>query len=193
MSLLADGRAAPPADPGDVLPLPGTVLAVLNGIPGMVGYWDRDLRNRLANDAYVEYFGLTPGEILGRHMRDVLGDALVDANLPHLTRVLAGERVTFDRTLTTVHDESRSVQVSYLPDLRDGRVDGFFVLVTDISERVRAERETEAALASWRALARSMPRGFVLVFDSDLRFQIADGVALATFGFTRERLEGCLL
>ena len=32
------------------------IRAVLNALPALVGYWDSDLRNRLANDAYVEYF-----------------------------------------------------------------------------------------------------------------------------------------
>jgi diguanylate cyclase len=39
--------------------------AILSGIPGMIGYWDRDLRNRLANGAYVEFFGVGPDEMQG--------------------------------------------------------------------------------------------------------------------------------
>ncbi len=43
---------------------------------------------------------------------------------------------------------------------------------------------------TYRSLARSMPSGFVVLFDSDLRYEIADGVELAAFGFTRDGLEG---
>jgi diguanylate cyclase (GGDEF)-like protein len=67
---------------------------------------------------------------------------------------------------------------------------GFFVLVTDISARVVAEQRMAQALSTWRALARSLPSGFVLVFDEELRFRVADGVELAAFGTTRESLEG---
>lgn len=47
--------------------------------------------------------------------------------------------------------------------------------------------------SEYRALARSMPSGFVVLFDSDLRILIADGVELATFGFGSQDLEGRLL
>lgn len=47
--------------------------------------------------------------------------------------------------------------------------------------------------SEYRALARSMPSGFVALFDSELRILVADGVELATFGFSRQDLEGRLL
>ena len=65
----------------------------------MVGYWDRDLRNVIANDAYVEFFGLTPEEIRGRHLSEVLGPDLYALNRPYLERALAGEPQLFDREI----------------------------------------------------------------------------------------------
>ena len=36
-------------------------------IPGMFGYWDRELRCRFANIDYARWFGLTPEQMLGMH------------------------------------------------------------------------------------------------------------------------------
>ena len=56
-----------------------------------------------------------------------------------------------------------------------------------------ADEARETGLAQVRALARSVPHGFVLLFDADLRIVLADGTDLGTFGHTRDELEGRLV
>ncbi len=133
----------------------GVVEAILNGLPALIGYWDADLRNQLANQAYVDYFGLTPAQIHGRHIREVLGEALYAKNLPFLERALAGERQMFDREIPTPNGEKRYTQASYIPDIVDGRVRGIVVLVTDISQRRIAEQEAKEARLAAQAANRA--------------------------------------
>ncbi|HET8949725.1 MAG TPA: PAS domain-containing protein [Solirubrobacteraceae bacterium] len=131
--------------------------AVLNALPAMVGYWDADLRNRMANDAYVEFFGLTPEQMLGMHISEVLGPDLYRMNLPYMERALAGETQLFDRAIPTPHGGVRWTQASYIPDAVGDEVHGFFVLVTDITDRKHAEEEVErsrARLAQAERVAR---------------------------------------
>ena len=170
--------------------IPAQLRAVLNGIPAMVGYWDTGLRNRLANDAYCEWFGFAPQQLHGMHVRDVLGETVLEANLPHIEGALAGKRQQFDRTLVDAAGQSRFTEVTYTPDTQDGAVQGFFVLVTDITERVLADRRRQRDMDRYRALARSVPGVFVLLFDAELRYLIAEGQELETFGYRREELEG---
>src|ERR1017187_1940212 len=47
--------------------------AILDALPALVSYWDLDMRNRVANRAFAEFFGLTPEKIQGRHASEVLG------------------------------------------------------------------------------------------------------------------------
>lgn len=122
---------------------PENIRAVLNALPAMVGYWGKDLRNRMANDAYVEFFGRTPQEVRGMHIREVLGPDLYEKNRPYIEGVLAGEGQLFVREIVTPSGEVRFTQASYVPDFVDGEVEGFFALVTDISERRRIEEEAE--------------------------------------------------
>jgi PAS domain S-box-containing protein len=136
---------------------PENIRAVLDALPAMVGYWDKELRNRIANDAYVEFFGKTPDELRGMHIREVLGPELYERNLPYIEGALAGERQLFDREIVTPSGEIRFTQASYIPDLVDGEVQGFFALVTDISERRSIEAEAEmkrVKLAEAERLAR---------------------------------------
>ena len=169
---------------------PEQTLAVLDGLPGMIGFWDRDLRNILANRAYLEYFGIAPEAMTGMHIKDVLGAGVFEANYPYIQRVLAGEEQLFDRTLIDRRGRVRHTQASYVPCWDEGKVVGFVVLVTDVTERVVAEERLKSSADQYRALARSIPGGFVLLFDTELRFVVAEGAELATFGYTTGDLEG---
>lgn len=130
---------------------------MLNALPAMVGYWDSEMRNRMANDAYIEYFGKTPKEIRGMHIRELLGEALYEKNLPFIEGALRGETQLFDRAITIPSGEVRFTQASYIPDTVEGEVRGFFVLVTDITERRGIEEEvgqSRARLAEAERVAR---------------------------------------
>ena len=119
--------------------------AVLDRLPAMVAYWDRDLRNVIANDAYVEWFGITPAQMRGIHIREVLGERVFAMNLPYIEGALAGEEQLFDRTLVDTLGRTRHTQASYVPDIVDGEVRGFSGLVTDVTPRVEAKRAMDEA------------------------------------------------
>jgi PAS domain S-box-containing protein len=137
---------------------PVDMQKMLDALPAMVGYWDRDLRNRMANEAYVDFFGKSPEEMRGIHISEVLGRELYEKNLRYMEGALRGEPQLFDREIRTPSGEVRYTQASYMPDGDDdGEVRGFFVLVTDITERRRIEEElasSHARLAEAEHLAR---------------------------------------
>ena len=181
------------ADTDPTSQLPARIRAVLNGIPAMVGYWDKDLRNCLANAAYREWFSVDPTRMHGLHIRELLGEELFAANRGYIEKVLEGQPQLFERTLVDASGETRYTQASYVPDFQDGGVQGFFELVTDITERVLSEQRQQRDMARYRALARSVPGVFVLLFDSDLRYLIAEGQELERFGYRSEHIEGRLI
>lgn len=130
---------------------------MLNALPALVGYWDSGLRNRMANDAHREFFGRSPEEMQGVHLRDLLGEEPYQEDLPYIEGALRGEKQLFDREIRTPQGEVRYFQASYVPDILDEEVRGFFVLITDITERRRIEEEIEhsrARLAEAERVAR---------------------------------------
>jgi PAS domain S-box-containing protein len=163
-------------------PEPLDLRVLLNRIPAMIGHWDRDLRNRLANDAYLEFFGKSPEEMRGLHISRLLGPELYEQNLPYIRRALAGETQLFDREIPLPSGERRYTQASYVPDFADGQVRGFYVLVTDISRRRRAEQR-------FRTLFESAPDAIVIIAaDSTIRF--ANAQTRAIFGYPVDELVG---
>lgn len=130
---------------------------MLDALPAMVSYWDSDLKNRMANDAHLEFYGRLPREIWGAHLRELLGDERYEQARPYVEGALAGSSQLFDHEIVTPSGDVRYTQVSYVPDVIDGEARGFFVLVTDITERRRAEEEVErsrARLAEAERVAR---------------------------------------
>ncbi|MET0837384.1 MAG: PAS domain-containing protein, partial [Marmoricola sp.] len=123
-------------------------------LPALIGYWDRDLRNVIANEAYVEWFGLGPAELRGMHISEVVGETIYAQNLPYMEAALDGLEQTFQRTLIDVSGATRHTQVSYTPDAVGGQVEGLFVMITDVTPRVEAQRQMDEAqrlaeLGSW--------------------------------------------
>jgi PAS domain S-box-containing protein len=116
--------------------------AVTDAVPGLVGYWDRDLRCQFANRQYHEWFGWSPERMRGTHMREVLGEALFARNEPFVRKVLAGEAQRFEQP-NGPGGPSRYSWVHYIPDVSEGEVRGFFVLVSDITELKNAQHEAE--------------------------------------------------
>lgn len=131
--------------------------SMLDKLPALVGYWDLEQINRFANEAYSEWFGMTPDEILGRHIRDVLGETIYRLNQSHIELALSGQAQHFEREITDRRGVKRQSDARYIPDVRNGQVCGFFVLVSDVSEHKRlnkALREREAELEQAQRLAQ---------------------------------------
>lgn len=161
----------------------------IDSLPAMVGYWDHERRNVIANAAYLEYFGMTPGQIRGRHIRDVLGEAVYALNLPYIDGVLAGREQLFERTLVDRHGMTRHTQASYVPDVVDREVCGFVVQVTDVTARVEAERARDEAVRLFEISMAHAPVGTVVVDTAGIVLQ-ANPAVCSLLRCTEEDLVG---
>ncbi|MBJ7340189.1 PAS domain S-box protein [Mycolicibacterium sp.] len=162
---------------------------LLNSLPALIGYWDRDLRNVVANQAYVEYFGITPEEARGRHIREVLGEAVYTLNLPYIAGALAGREQLFERTLIDSYGATRYTQASYVPDIVDGEVRGFSVQVTDVTARVEAEHARDDARRLFEISLANAPFGKAVLNRSAHVLQINPALC-ALLGYNEGELVG---
>jgi len=145
---------------------------VTDNIPGMVGYWDSDLRCHFANSAYLEWFGRTREQMLGARIQDVLGEELFRKNEPWFRAVFAGQTQHVERTLAKADGSTGYVLAHFIPDKDGERVRGFFVLAADVTELKEAQllletrvaerteelRQTVEALEAAKAQAESASR-----------------------------------
>lgn len=115
---------------------------LVDRVPSMLAYWDRELRCRFANRAYERWFGRDPDRLIGSSLRDLLGPELFAMNEPHIRGALAGERQLFERLVPGPGGVQRHSLAEYIPDIVEGEVRGFLVQVTEVTQL----RETQAAL-----------------------------------------------
>lgn len=116
---------------------------LINKLPALIGYWDPELKNIYCNSIYSEYFGKTPSEIKGMHIKDVLGAELYKKNEPYILRVLNGEPQNFDREIPLKNGTSKFVYANYIPDIIEGKLAGFFIIASDITELRISQNEKQ--------------------------------------------------
>lgn len=118
--------------------------SVTDNMPALVSYLDTEERFAFANAAFKEWFGLEPEKIIGKTLREVVGDAIYEPRAPMLARALAGERVEFD-THRVVDGSARDVHSIYVPDVDlDGKCKGVFALSLNITTLKNVERALAA-------------------------------------------------
>jgi len=161
-----------------------------DNIPGLIGYWGRDLRCRFANMHYLEWFGHSPETLTGMSMRDLLGAELYAQNEAFITGALQGEQQAFERVLQKPTGESGVHWCQYLPDKdQDGNVVGFYVLLTDIT----ALKLKDAALQESNALnsaVLSSTQYMVMATTTDGIVTVFNEAAQATLGYSAEEVVG---
>ncbi|MGY4826960.1 PAS domain-containing sensor histidine kinase [Sphaerotilaceae bacterium SBD11-9] len=118
-------------------------------VPSLLAYWDRDLRCRFANAAYGRWAKKAPEQLIGMSMPEVLGYRWEQVE-PHVRAVLRGEVQVFERRTTGADAVTRYALAHYVPDVVDGKVVGFTVQVTDVTQI----KQTEAALREAQRLGQ---------------------------------------
>ncbi len=119
---------------------------IADALPFLISYVDSQQQYRFNNRAYEDWFGHPREAALGKHVRDVLGESAYRAIQEHIEAALLGRKVTYERLVRYRHGSERWINGTYVPHVgRDGKVQGFFALVADISERKRAEHALQKA------------------------------------------------
>nr|WP_198983485.1 CHASE domain-containing protein [Herbaspirillum sp. ASV7] len=120
---------------------------VLDVMPSLVGYWDRQLINRFANAAYERVFHLPPSKILGMHMHELMDADLYEKSRPYVEAVLAGQKQSFERSFEHPDSGFKHVLTTYIPDMaEDGEVLGFYVVAHDVTEITHNRDQLSGAL-----------------------------------------------
>ncbi len=115
-----------------------------DNVPAMTVSWDENLRCRFANKVFTEFFGLAVENIIGKHVREVLGEEVYREIEGHFVQVLQGHPVTYQRTRKLQNGESRYLEIKLLPQIGDqGKVLGCFAVTTDITEHKLTEERIQ--------------------------------------------------
>jgi diguanylate cyclase (GGDEF)-like protein/PAS domain S-box-containing protein len=136
---------------------------IVDAMPGLVAYWDKDLLCQFANKPYLEWFGRAPKEIIGRSMRDFLGEPLFARNARYVEGALAGQAQQFERSLVKADGSIGHTWAHYVPDITaNGEVVGFYVLISDITQLKDAQSALQQSEEQLRAIVDSVGTVFFL-------------------------------
>ncbi|MBY0277260.1 PAS domain-containing protein [Candidatus Binatia bacterium] len=105
------------------------------------------------NPAYAERYGTAPSAMLGRTVREVVGETLYASVGPRIAAMLSGERVEFEERIAFPVGEPVTVRGLYEPE-RDaaGRVTGGVAVLVNLAVQVQAieaRRDTELTLRAF--------------------------------------------
>ena len=98
------------------------------------------------NPAYARQLGLTPEQLQGRRIEEVVGPEAFKRAMPYIARVLAGESVQYERAETLRDLPTRWISVAYTP-VWNGKATpiGWVAVVSDLTERRALEEQLREA------------------------------------------------
>ena len=116
---------------------------IADHLPMALLYIDHEQRLRFVNKTYQAWHALPASAFLGKTMDEVFSDkdttgARYRDVAPYVQRALAGECVTFE-CQRLVAGGLRNVELSYIPNVVNQKVAGFYVMIQDITDRRNAQ------------------------------------------------------
>ncbi|MAL83132.1 MAG: intracellular signaling protein, partial [Idiomarina sp.] len=109
---------------------------IIEQLPTMVAYVDVERRFRFVNTAYASFFDLTPDDMLGKPVTDVLSDESYQRVKPNHDRAFAsGEKLEFSDVITFRNGRKCFLDIRYLPEFDEqGKVIGLYALIEDVTD-----------------------------------------------------------
>jgi diguanylate cyclase (GGDEF)-like protein/PAS domain S-box-containing protein len=169
---------------------------IADSIPALMAYFDLPgLCCRFANQGYAAYNGHSVESILGLTVEEAIGDKAWLAIQPYVERSICGERVKYMREQTLPNGETRMIEVNLIPhfDARQEQL-GSFVLITDITDRWRAEstvRQSEERMRKFTEITEEaivFHRNGLITDGNDALtrltgYSLAEALGLSIFSF----------
>ncbi|MGE5656488.1 MAG: AAA family ATPase [Actinomycetota bacterium] len=112
---------------------------ITDALPVGIAYVDANQRYRFVNHTYEIWYCCSRNEILGKSIREFVGDTMYSRVESYIHQVLAGETITFEVEIP-LPSGNKYLSTTLIPNFdTNAQVIGFYALNLDISDRKRAE------------------------------------------------------
>ena len=152
------------------------------------GVWflDREFRTIEVNDAAIRMLGYSPEELIGRPFIDLLSDEDRPMQVREFQRRACGESGQYERKIRCKDGGAKWLFLSAKAVMSaDGAFIGSFAMITDITERKRAEEALKTSEEKYRFLFESIPLS-IGISTLDGRALMANRGCEELTGFTKE-------
>jgi diguanylate cyclase (GGDEF)-like protein/PAS domain S-box-containing protein len=175
---------------GDLSPLlqgPELLAHVVQSVPALISYIDRDERFVFANEAHRQWFEVDPQNIMGRLVSEVLDPESYLRARAGLLQALSGHHASYEGELFST-PRRRYVHGSFTPDLNeDGRVCGVLTVFTDITERHALEEQLRESEQRFSQAFHHAAVGMALILPGG-RYQQANAAFCDMIGYSEAEL-----
>ncbi|MHB9025568.1 MAG: PAS domain-containing sensor histidine kinase [Armatimonadota bacterium] len=159
--------------------------SLVQNAPNAIVLVDRAHHLVLANETFAFLHGLSIDEIVGKHLSEVIGRPHYDLAAPQLDRVFAGKLIEF-YTWYNYPDRDRYMHVYYFPIPVEDEIPLIGVILTDMTERQRAEEALRDSEERFRAFSEASTEGIIL-HDQGRILEFNQSI-VEHFGYTSEEL-----
>ncbi|MEK9776338.1 MAG: PAS domain S-box protein, partial [Quisquiliibacterium sp.] len=150
-------------------------------VPVMIAQFDLERRYRFANASYAQWYGRDADQLVGLHVREVIGEEGYSESSGHIAETLSGAPlVEYERTVRKATGD-RTLLIRNVPDLDEqGELSGYIVALTDVTTLRLAEQQL---LESREVIQAQANRLRVLNVQLTERAELADQASRAKSEF----------
>jgi diguanylate cyclase (GGDEF)-like protein/PAS domain S-box-containing protein len=143
------------------------LATITANVPVLIAYVDADERFRFVNEYFREAFGIPPEKVVGRTLRELVGDVVYARLEGRMREVRSGLPQTFE-TSFVAEGGGPVFMVSCFPDYGDAHeVRGAYVVCQDITRRKDAEEALAARERFVRLVADGIPARITYIDTHD--------------------------
>ena len=158
---------------------------IADAVPALIAYYDvKEQRCQFANRRYAEFNGYTVETILGKTVREAIGEVAWSKIGPYVEQALAGKSTTYTRDQLLPTGETRRIEVKLLPHFDDDQVlEGAFVLINDITDHWSTEQSLRQSEERMRRFFEATEEG--IIFHKDLVITDSNEAMTRITGYSR--------
>jgi PAS domain S-box-containing protein len=156
--------------------------AIIDGTPFMLTRCSRDLRYRFISQSYANMLGRRAEDVVGKPIIEIMGDEGFATILPHVEKVLRGERAEYESEIHFQRVGKRVLRVVYIPDKTgQGSIEGWIASIVDVTEHRRAEAQRDLLIAEVNHRVKNTLATVISIAHQSFKGQQPFDVSLRSF------------
>jgi len=158
--------------------------------PVAIAHCDTEGRYTFVNKHYAERRGLTPEQVVGKPIPDVVGEKAWAIFEPYFRECLAGNAIEFELEIDLPYrpGEPQFVRCYYEPEWRDDKVVGLIAAITNITSLKRAETALRESEVTFRVMFDASSVGKIEVDPESTRFLRVNAAMCKLLGYSEAEL-----
>lgn len=140
---------------------------IMDNVPVQIAFYDADLVCRFCNKYYAHFRDLTPDQVMGKHLREVTTEEGYRDVMPHVEKVFAGNATQYLGRRPDKVKGTSILEIVLVPcAAEDGGVSGMFLMLHDITERMRVQEQLHLVTDNVPAMIAFYDAGLICRFSN---------------------------